>query len=429
LASVAFVVWNAGHTLHRLDAVAVIERDQLSMEVQRPPTVQGSTLSPLSAVTFYLRHRRRGAALVVTLGLMVLGVSFPAFVFGPMMDAWSRIFEHLSQVTVVSPRIGSALDPAVTAQIREYTDVDAVVPAMKLRVRVDVPPMAHPSIPLYAVATDDLEMLIGFYGAQIEQGHLPEPRSNQVALSEALAQNRNWHVGDKIGRAYGDRTDDELPTEMIVVGILSSPPGQPDLWTGFASLAYMSNHEFYAGRSTHLLVLPMHGRKRAMDRWLREQIASSRTSVQTYDQMQADLRIGMWLLLAVFAIIESVIAVVAAVAAGLLSYTFFAQRRQEYGVLYAIGHNRSKLVWLTVRESAGTVAVAWLLGMMLCAIGLVYMRTAVFAPKGVTFNLFHPAPWLFTLPLPLAVVVVGSGLVTRMLRRLDPVAIIDGRAT
>jgi ABC-type antimicrobial peptide transport system permease subunit len=216
---------------------------------------------------------------------------------------------------------------------------------------------------------------------------------------------------------------------MIVVGILSTPTGQPDLWTGFVSLEYLSNHEFYAGRSTHMLVLPRDGRKNAMDKWLRGHVASSRTSVQTFDQMQTDIRLGTWVLLAVFAIIESVSAVVAAVAAGLLSYTFFAQRRQEYGVLHAIGHSRSRLAWLTVRESVGAVVVAWLLGMMLCAIGLVYMQTAVFAPKGMTFNVFHPAPWLFTLPLPLAVVIVGAGLVTRMLRRLDPVIIIEGRVT
>jgi hypothetical protein len=39
-----------------------------------------------------------------------------------------------------------------------------------------------------------------------------------------------------------------------------------------------------------------------------------------------------------------------------------------------------------------------------------------------------PAPWLFTLPLPLAVVAVSGGLVSRMLRKLDPVAVIERRS-
>ena len=83
----------------------------------------------------------------------------------------------------------------------------------------------------------------------------------------------------------------------------------------------------------------------------------------------------------------------------------------------------------TARESASVVLVAWLLSVVPCGIGLVYMQARVFAPKGMTFNMLHPAPWLFTLPLPLAVVVVGVGLIARMLRRLDPVTVIEGRVT
>jgi ABC-type antimicrobial peptide transport system permease subunit len=429
LAAIVFVVWNTKRTLDRLDAVAVIERDQLSTEAGRQRTAKRSTDSPLSSWTFYLRHRRRGLALVVTMGLMIMGVAFPAFVFGPMLDAWRKLFEHLSQVSVVSPRIESTIDPAVSAQIRGHADVARVVPAMKLRIRVDVPPMAHPSIPLYAVPENDLQALIDLYGARIKEGRLPRPRSNEIVLSEALAQNRNWHVDDKIGRAYEEGENEELPTEMIVVGILSSPPGQADLWTGFASLEYLSNHEFYAGHPTHMLVLPGDGRKSEVDTWLEENVASNHTAVQTLDGMQTDYRIVMWLMLALFGIIESVIAVVAAVALAVLSYTFFIQRRDEFGVLHAIGHSWRRLVLRTARESVSVVAVAWLLSVVLCGIGLVYMQARVFAPKGMTFNPLHPAPWLFTLPLPLAVVVVGVGLVARMLRRLDPVTVIEGRAT
>jgi ABC-type lipoprotein release transport system permease subunit len=427
LAAIAFVVWNARRTLDRLDAVAVIERDQLSTEAGRQQTVKRSTASPLSSWTFYLRHRRRGVALAVTMGLMILGVAFPAFVFGPMLDAWRTLFEHLRQVSVVSPRIASTVDPAVSAQIRGHADVAGVVPAMKLRIRVDVPPMAHPSIPLYAVSESDLRTLIDLYGARITEGRLPRPRSNEIVLSAALAQNRNWRVGDRVGRAYGDRDDEELPTEMIVVGTLSSPPGQADLWTGFVSLEYLSSHEFYVGHSTHLLVLPREGRKSKMDAWLAENVASSHTAVQTFDGMQRDYGLVMWLMLALFGVIESVIAVVAAVALAILSYTFFIQRGDEFGVLHAIGHSRRRLVLRTARESVSVVIVAWLLSVVLCGIGLLYVQARVFAPKGLTFDLLHPAPWLFTLPLPLAVVVVGVGLVARMLRRLDPVTIIEGR--
>jgi putative ABC transport system permease protein len=427
LAAIVFVAWNARRTLDRLDAVAIIERDQLSTEVDGQQSAARSTDKPLSSWTFYLRHRRRALALTVTMGLMILGVAFPGFVFGPMMDAWLTLFEHLRQVSFVSPLTDLAADPAVSAQIRGHADVAGVIPTIRLRIRVDVPPMAHPTIPLYGVSESDLQTLINVYGVHVEQGRLPRPHTNEIVLSKALAQNRNWRVGDKIGRAYDVRDDDELPTEMVVVGILSASPGQEDLWTGFVSFEYLDSHEFYASYPVHMLVLPREGRKSEMDVWLEETVASEQTAVQTFDRMQKEYRIATWIILVLFGIIEGVIAVVAAVALAILSYIFFIQRREEFGVLHAIGHRRRWLVLRTARESASVVAVAWLLGAVLCGIGLICMRVGVFAPKGMTFNILNPAPWAFTLPLPLAVVIVGVGLVARMLRKLDPVAVIERR--
>jgi hypothetical protein len=43
-------------------------------------------------------------------------------------------------------------------------------------------------------------------------------------------------------------------------------------------------------------------------------------------------------------------------------------------------------------------------------------------------DLTDATPWLFTLPVPLAVIAASVGLVTRMLRKLDPVSIIERRA-
>jgi ABC-type lipoprotein release transport system permease subunit len=427
------VTWNARRTLDRLDPVAIIERGQLSTERGQHPRAQNERLltsanKPLSSWTFYLRHRRRGLALTLTIGVMILGVAFPAFVFGPMIDAWITLFGHLQQVSIVSPLSQRTVDPAVTAQIREHAAVDGVMRAMRLTVRVDVPPMAHPLVPLYGVLEDDLPKLIGLYGAIEPGGRLPQPRTNQIVISKALARNRGWRTGDRIGRAHNSRQDDDLPTEMVIVGILDPRPDQEDPWTGFASLEYLSNHEFYAYHPISLLVLPEAGHKQEIDSWLEETIAGKQIDVQTLTGMQTDFRLAGWIILAVLGIVESVIAVVAAVALAILSYTFFTQRRDEFGILHAVGHSRRWLILRAAGESTSVVVVAWLLGALLCGIGLVCMQVTVFAPKGMAINVFSPAPWAFTLPMPLAVVAMSTGLLARMLSKLDPVTIIERKA-
>jgi ABC-type antimicrobial peptide transport system permease subunit len=126
-------------------------------------------------------------------------------------------------------------------------------------------------------------------------------------------------------------------------------------------------------------------------------------------------------------VVEGVIAVVAAVALAVLSYTFFAQRREEFGILHAMGHSRPWLVRRTAGETASIVAVAWLMSAAVCVAGLFYMQTSLYAPKGLTLDILSPAPWLFALPMPVTVVIVSAGLVAWMLSRLDPVSIIERR--
>ena len=430
LAVTAFVALGTSRTFARLDAVAIIERGKLGTEASdRRQTAKRSSARPLSSWTFYLRHKRRGLALTVTMALMILGVAFPAFLFAPMVEANKLFDECLRRLSAVSPTIGGSVDPGVTAQVRTHPAVARVIPTVKLWLMIEVPPVNRTTIGLYGVSEDDMQALVNLYGVQLEEGRLPEPHSNEIVLSRAIAMNRGLRVGDAVGRpAY--EYDFSIPTEMVVVGILSRPlrdPRENDLWSGFASYEYLRSHELYSSHPVSLLVVPAEGRKEELDAWLEESVASEQAMVRTYDAMLSWHRQSTWILLLAFAVVEGVIAIVAAIALAVLSYTFFTQRREEFGILHAIGYGRLWLVLRTVREATSAVAVAWLIGAAMCGIGLIYMQTSVYAPKGLTLDFFNAGPWLFTLPMPLAVVAVGAGLVTWMLSRLDSVAIIERR--
>jgi hypothetical protein len=80
-----------------------------------------------------------------------------------------------------------------------------------------------------------------------------------------------------------------------------------------------------------------------------------------------------------------------------------------------------------VKETGSTAGVAWLVGAAVCVAGLGAMQALVYAPRGLSLRFFDITPWLFTLPIPLAVVLVSAGTIGRMLRRLDPVLVIEGR--
>jgi hypothetical protein len=117
------------------------------------------------------------------------------------------------------------------------------------------------------------------------------------------------------------------------------------------------------------------------------------------------------------------------------SHESFAPRMQ--GVLVSAREGREEAVeqfldttmasLRTVTETGSTAGIAWLIGAAVCVVGLGAMQALVYAPRGLSLRFFDVTPWLFTLPIPLAVILVSAGTISRILRRLDPVAIIERR--
>jgi tellurite resistance protein TehA-like permease len=95
--------------------------------------------------------------------------------------------------------------------------------------------------------------------------------------------------------------------------------------------------------------------------------------------------------------------------------------------LHAVGHSRAALIARTLRESVSITAVAWLVGAAVCIAGVFYAQATLYTPLGTSLDWTNPTPWLFTLPIPLAVVVTSTGTIGWALSKLDPVAVIERR--
>jgi hypothetical protein len=295
---------------------------------------------------------------------------------------------------------------------------------------------AESPLPVYAVREGDMQTLLDVYGLHVGEGELVRPRSDQIVLTRALAQNRGLGVGDTMGRPVNEM--DGMPTALTIAGLLD--PAAPGLaeregypvptaprWVGFASYEFVEDHERYSAAPMHTLVVPVEGRAAEVEAWLEERIASPQVAVETFGTHYRYVRGAMRVSMLFLAFTESLLAVVAVVALAILNYIFVSQRRDEFGILHAVGHSRVGLIARTLRESVGIAGVAWLIGAVCCLALLLGAHAAVYAPRGLTLNLTNTTSWLFTLPIPLAVVVASAGTIAWTLSKLDPVAVIERR--
>jgi ABC-type lipoprotein release transport system permease subunit len=446
---VAVVIWviiSVRRVLNQLDPVAIIERGKLSMEDVRGrkqnarrkrQEKERSSRNPLSSWTFYRRHRMRSLTLLLSTGLITVGVALTPFVVNMMYDSmWPMFLSYASHTSIVSPApTFQALDQAVLAQIRTHPAVAHVIPARGLTISANIGMGEYP-LPVYGVREEDLQILLEVYDLRIGEGELAKPRSGEIVLTRALAQSRSLSVGDTVGKPIHEL--DGIPTELTVVGLLdSTAPGlarregyrvpMAPRWAVFVSYEFVEQHERYATATTHALVVPVEGHAAEVETWLEKNIDSPQVDVETFGTAYHFLRDLMQRALLMFAMAEAILAVVAAFALAVLNRIFVAQRRDEFGVLHAAGHGRAALMARTVRESIGIAGAAWLIGAACCLAFLLSAQTIVYVPRGMSLDLTNPTPWLFTLPIPVAVVAASAGTIWWALSRLDPVAVIERR--
>jgi ABC-type antimicrobial peptide transport system permease subunit len=435
LAVIGFTLFTAVRTLGRMDAVAIIERGELSLEGEHVGRAghnpDGDLPRPLASMTFYRRHKGQAVVLIGAMALMIVGTSIFIFGLETFDDARRPLLNHLRWVSLVSPN-ALPLETTVIAQVRAHPAVERVIPVTVFSpFGILMPPIA-PNYPLeaYSVMAEDMAYLVELYGLKLAEGHLPRPSTNDIVIPWTVAQNRGVRVGDVIGdRAHpihpGAPT---LPSELVVSGILA-PAENPtdDIWLSFVSLEFVEKYPDSWKTDLSLVVVPKAGQKAALDAWLESTIAGERRLVFTYDNQLALFQKQASTLLFSLTLVESIIALVAALALAGLNYIFVSQRQVEFGVLSALGLSRLQLVWRIMRETLLTTGAAWLVTVLGSAVILLGMQYGVFAPAGVRFNFFNLTPWLYTLPVPAAVFVVSVATISRMLARLDPVAIIERR--
>jgi ABC-type lipoprotein release transport system permease subunit len=432
VAVVGSTLFTATRTLKRLDAVAIVERGKLSLEpsakaktgrmqTKRPPR-------PLASTTYYRRHTSQAAVLIGTMALMIVGTALFVFILEASTDVmFQPPLTPLKPMSLVSQK-GVPLDTTVIAQIRAHPAVERTVPVYVFNhMEIAIPPMMidYP-VEAYGVNADDMVYLMELYGLQMAEGHLPRPNTNDIVIPWAVAENRDIQVGDVIGDAerpiYPGAP--KLPSELVVSGIFGP---DEDSWLSFVSLEFVTAYQDHWEGALSLVIVPKVGQRATLDTWLENEIEGERRPVFTYGIQRAWWQEAANALLLTTSLMESVISVVAALALVGLNYVFITQRQAEFGVLNALGLNRMQLVWRVVRESLLTTGAAWLVGVLGCGAIVVYLQLAVYRPVGLGLDLFNPTPWLFTLPVPVAVLAVSAAAVAWALSRLDPVAVIERR--
>ena len=294
-------------------------------------------MNPLSAWTYVRRHRQRSALLCGLIGLVTLGLYLVITlvlitVLGPIQPEYT----YLQKVSLVQPRTGNELDPAILAQIRAHPSVERVMPTTSLPIAINTL-IGNDTFDLLAVRDADIAPLLAKSGVTISAGRSIRPRSSEVMLSVELARNLGLQVGDQIGGAVNTSNYSFLREPLTVVGLLT---GETRL--GLISYEYVSSHELYRAQATYgVLVTAKPGQATVLDDFLVNTIGSPSTEVYTLRRFLAQRSATIRALIAVFGPIALVITVVLTVVTAVIKQLELARRLAEFGTFAVIGYSKN----------------------------------------------------------------------------------------
>jgi ABC-type antimicrobial peptide transport system permease subunit len=112
---------------------------------------------------------------------------------------------------------------------------------------------------------------------------------------------------------------------------------------------------------------------------------------------------------------------------GMLINIYQSQRIVEFGLLQAIGYTKRQILSRVLTETAMVVVVGWLLG-LLAAYGLLNVANAtLMAPRAYAINPVDKVAYLYSLPLPIAILVVAAATITVRFKNFDPIGVVERR--
>jgi hypothetical protein len=256
-------------------------------------------MNPLSPLTYYRRHNRRALLLTSLITLVTLGVCVMVGLLNSFLDNTLATLDFLTRYSFVVSLSARSVEPATVSQIRTQPDVDQVIPTKVLEIQV--PSLSEISLQVLGVPEADMQYMLQVCDLRLKEGRMPTARTNEIALSEEVARALGLRLGDRMSRSINKTYYADIPTELVLAGILEGAPSAPgatrvapgerqtgrSIRTGFVSYEYLDGHELYASQPSGLIVVPKQGHKAALDSFLLNTIRSKQTNVMTYGQMLA----------------------------------------------------------------------------------------------------------------------------------------------
>lgn len=375
-------------------------------------------MGPLSILKYYYNNRKRFLSIFIPVTLSVLLLyTLLMIIFSSYRVGYNLVVEPKKYYSTVAPK-GEVLNTKIIASIAAIEYVDRVMPCIFDYTTFTAGIGSNYSTSILSLWSDDIIYMMDLLDLKLTEGRLPK-NGSEIVLHKQVAANKNLKAGDYIGRMVSK--SESLPGKYMVVGIIdgksivSFAPIQQYINT------YRLNYEYIYGG----IILPKSNSLSEMNASL-DTIQPSNFQINTLDIEMAGQKESTSKINVLISVVCSLVIVIVSSCIGFLCYIYFIQRRSEFGLLWAVGFSRQQVVNRAFAEVNGINILGFLCGIILSFLAGLLLNYAYFIPIGDPLQIINVKYMLGAACSPLFVTLFSLIPIWRMLKKLDPISIIEG---
>lgn len=373
-------------------------------------------MKPLSSFQFFRHNKRKLFSnviiIVVAICLVYLMECFIASIAGSVYPMDANRFHY--GMVVVSTSTVPEIPKETIEELERSDNIDITVPVAIKKITFSVPgSTTHTAA--FGCTTEDQKLLLERFHMKLISGKMPREGSNEIAIDKNVAMNNGLQTGSRVGSRY-DKTQ-SLIGDYKVVGILESDshislmgdpdPGDKTLSYGDSGIVVFPGAEEFKAAEKEVFALKSKG----LLVWTLDQYN------RTYAKNQQTFEIlDMMVMLAILAM---VICLVCA------NYAQHFSRKNEIGILGALGYTSRQITARTCREVIITNVIALLIGLLLAILLTSAIIPRMFDDVGGTGVVIYGKAAIMSVLAPLLNAVFVLIPVRRMIRSMDAVSIVE----
>lgn len=376
--------------------------------------------SPLAPTMFIRRNMGKTVPLVIVITLAVMLVQSVISLINSIPLSIRTIYRYSDAFLAVSPRLDPNLSSVLLDKLKDNPPVEVEKymfcrgSSAQVKSIVGKWPFA-----VMAMEPDDLRYYLKRQGMISLKGSLPREGEGEMIVSQPVAQNLNLKIGDILLKPEDAENFAREPVK--IVGIVET-----DRWL------MVSDKKFIADMQPIpidfvLAFTKDPAQQGIFDRWAEEKLKGEFAQVFAYHQIEKQSR-EMFAVL--YRILNAVILVLVAVITfmmGMLINIYQSQRLVEFGLLQAIGFTKKQLVQRVMTESLIVIIGGWIFGIFASRGLLEIMKRVLMDPQAFALDVADPMALLYTVPVPVAILLVAIGTIMTRFRNFDPVAVVERR--